>query len=237
MPPERVTPDTYIVHQVQEALGQPLTVYLNSMVITAAEPVLVDTGTIANRAQWLEDTFSIVDPADVRWVFLSHDDIDHTGNLLEVMELCPSATLVCSWAMVERHTNVFAFPLHRCRWVDQGDTIDVGDRRLRVVMPPVWDSPTSKGVFDEATGVYWAVDAFACPMPDVPVSSVAEMETDLWHTGTTMFADHALAPWLPLVERRGSTAGATRSSSCPSQPSLLPTCDSSPKATSPRPST
>ena len=25
--------------------------------------------------------FSIVEPDDVRWVFLSHDDHDHTGNL------------------------------------------------------------------------------------------------------------------------------------------------------------
>ena len=159
--PERIAPDTYVVHQVQDALGKPLSVYLNSMVISGAEPVLVDTGTIANRDQWLADTFSIVDPVDVRWIYLSHDDVDHTGNLLEAMELCPHATLVCSWAMVERHTNAFAFPLERCRWVDDGDTIDLGDRQLRVVMPPVWDSPTSKGVFDERTGVYWAVDAFA----------------------------------------------------------------------------
>src|SRR5690348_7619747 len=130
--PEQVAPGTFLVHQVQPALGQPLAVYLNSMVILGSEPILVDTGTIANRTQWLEDTFGLVDPSDVRWVFLSHDDIDHTGNLLEVMELCENATLVCSWAMVERHTNAFAFPLQRCRWVNDGDVIDVGDRRVRV---------------------------------------------------------------------------------------------------------
>jgi hypothetical protein len=45
---------------VQEALGAPLRVYLNSMVIRGAEPVIVDTGTIANRAQWLDDVFGLV---------------------------------------------------------------------------------------------------------------------------------------------------------------------------------
>jgi len=198
--PERVAHDTFIVHQVQDALGQPLCVYLNSMVITGAEPVLVDTGTIANRGQWLEDTFGIVTPDDVRWIYLSHDDIDHTGNLIEVMELCPNATLVCSWAMVERHTNAFNFPLERCRWVDDGDVLELADRRLRVVMPPVWDSPTSKGLFDETTGVFWAVDAFACPMPASPVATVAELDAEFWQMGTTMFAHHALAPWLSLVD-------------------------------------
>ena len=33
-------------------------------------------------------------PADVRWVFISHDDHDHIGNLLELLDLCPQATLV-----------------------------------------------------------------------------------------------------------------------------------------------
>jgi hypothetical protein len=33
VPPTRVATDTFVVHQVQPALGQPLFVYLNSMVI------------------------------------------------------------------------------------------------------------------------------------------------------------------------------------------------------------
>ena len=80
------------------------------MVITGAEPVIVDTGTIANRKQWLEDAFSLVEPEDVRWVFISHDDIDHTGNLDEVMTVCPNATLVGSWALVERHIERLRLP-------------------------------------------------------------------------------------------------------------------------------
>ena len=50
--PERIADETWLIHQVQEALGAPLRVYLNSMVIRGAEPVIVDTGTVANRAQW-----------------------------------------------------------------------------------------------------------------------------------------------------------------------------------------
>ena len=63
--------------------------YLNSMVIRGAEPVIVDTGTPANRRQWLEDVFAIVEPEDVRWIFLSHDDVDHSGNLDEVLRGVP----------------------------------------------------------------------------------------------------------------------------------------------------
>ena len=51
--PTLVAKDTYVIHQVQPALGQPLFVYLNSMVILGEEPMIVDTGTPANREQWL----------------------------------------------------------------------------------------------------------------------------------------------------------------------------------------
>jgi flavorubredoxin len=198
-PPVKVAADTYVIQQVQPALGQPLFVYINSMVIVGKEPVIVDTGTPANRKQWLEDVFSLVEPEDVQWVFLSHDDVDHTGNLDEVMTACPNAKLVCNWAMVERHTNCFDFPLDRCRWIMHDESFDVGDRTLHAQRPPVYDSPTTRGLFDPKTGVYWAVDSFATPLPD-PNMGVADLDPDFWRFGMTLFAFGAVSPWLAMVD-------------------------------------
>ena len=108
--PEEVAADTWLIHSAQDALGQPLVVYINSMVITGDEPVIVDTGTIANRKQWLDDVFSIVEPADVRWVFLSHDDFDHTGNLDRGDDPCPNATLVTNWAIHRAQHELVRLP-------------------------------------------------------------------------------------------------------------------------------
>jgi hypothetical protein len=204
--PMKVAAGTYLIREVQHALGAPLSVYLNSAVIKGAEPVIVDTGTAKNREAWLSDVFGLVDPFDVRWVFLTHDDADHTGNLRQVMELCPNATLVCSWALVERFTNAYEFPLDRCRWVNDGESFQAGDRTLVAVRPPVYDSPTTRGLFDASTGVYWAADAFASPVPggdgQVPVGNVADLDPGAWWDGTVMFGIHALAPWLSMVNRR-----------------------------------
>jgi flavorubredoxin len=197
--PTKVAPDTYVIHQVQEALGQPLFVYLNSMVILGKEPVIVDTGTPANREQWLNDVFSLVEPKDVQWVFVSHDDVDHTGNLDEVMTRCPNAKLVCNWAMIERHTNCFNFPIDRCRWVMHEESFSVGDRTLHAVRPPVFDSPTTRGLFDPTTGVYWAVDTFATPLPD-PNLAIADLDPEFWQFGMTMFAFGAVSPWLAMLD-------------------------------------
>jgi flavorubredoxin len=188
-----------VIHQVQPALGEPLFVYLNSMVILGEEPVIVDTGTPANRVQWFEDVFGPVEPEDVRWVFLSHDDVDHSGNLDEVMTACPHARLVCNWAMVERHSNCFDFPLERCHWIMHEESFSVGDRTLHAVRPPVFDSPTTRGLFDPSTGVYWAVDTFATPLPD-PHLGIADLDPEFWQFGMTMFAFGAVSPWLSMLD-------------------------------------
>ena len=199
VPPTEIAPDTFVIHQVQEALGQPLFVYINSMVIRGREPMLVDTGTPANRKQWLEDAFALVDPEDVRWVFLSHDDVDHSGNLDEVMTACPNAKLVCNWAMVERHTNCFDFPLDRCHWVMDGESLDIGDRVLQALRPPVYDSPTTRGLYDPTTKVYWAVDTFATPLPD-PAAGVADLDQAFWSELMWVFAMGAVSPWIAMVD-------------------------------------
>jgi flavorubredoxin len=199
VPPTQIARDTFVIHQVQEALGQPLFIYINSMVILGDEPVIVDTGTWANRDQWLNDVFSLVEPEDVRWIFLSHDDIDHTGNLDEALTACPNAQLVCNWAMVERHTNGFNFPLERCRWVMHEESFSVGDRTLAAIRPPVFDSPTTRGLFDPSTGVYWSVDTFATPLLD-PKMGIADLEPDFWRDGMTLFAFGAVSPWLAMVD-------------------------------------
>jgi len=47
------------------------------MVIRGKEPVLVETGSAVHRAEYFDAAFSIVEPKDVRWIFLSNDDRDH----------------------------------------------------------------------------------------------------------------------------------------------------------------
>jgi flavorubredoxin len=101
--------------------------------------------------------------------------------------------------MVERHTNCFDFPLQRCRWVMDGESLDIGDRTLQALRPPVYDSPTTRGLFDPTTGVYWAVDTFATPLPD-PSLGVADLDSDFWEFGMSLFALGAVSPWLSMLD-------------------------------------
>jgi flavorubredoxin len=187
-----------LIRQVGGEGAAPMLVYVNSMVVLGKEPVIVDTGTVSNRENWLNDVFSLVDPKDVRWVFISHDDHDHVGNLPEVMALCPNATLVTSWFQMERLSGDLAIPPTRMRWIEDGDSIDGGDRVFAAVRPPVFDAPTTRGFYDSKTGVYWASDAFAAPT-SVVIDDVSSLHPEEWRQGFNLFQT-ALSPWVHLVD-------------------------------------
>ncbi|MEO8696318.1 MAG: MBL fold metallo-hydrolase [Acidimicrobiales bacterium] len=196
--PTRIAPETFLVHDHEGEGKAPVLVPLNTMVIRSSEPVVVDTGMAENREQFLADVFGLVEPADVRWVYLSHDDVDHTGNVNALMEACPNATLILNWFMVERMGASLAVAPTRWRWIGDGESFDVGDRTLHAVRPPIFDSPTTRGLFDPTTGVYWASDSFATPML-APITDVRDLDHDFWIDGMKMFNQY-VSPWLELVD-------------------------------------
>jgi flavorubredoxin len=158
--PFEVAPETFVIPNLAPA-GPGLFVPVNAMLIRGAEPVIIDTGAPVHRELWLDKVFSLVDPDDVRWIFLSHDDGDHTGGLLDALERCPNATLIGNFFLVERLSLEMELPIHRIRSVDHGEHFDAGDRTLRLFRPPIFDGPTTRGLFDPTTATMWIVDSFA----------------------------------------------------------------------------
>ena len=67
---------------------------MNAYVLHAEQPVLVDSGLPASRADFLEALWNEIDPADLRWIYLTHPDRDHTGSLMEVLQAAPAAGAV-----------------------------------------------------------------------------------------------------------------------------------------------
>jgi flavorubredoxin len=189
--PERIAPDTWLIPHLVDA-GDGLYLPVNSMIIRGREPVIVDTGAPIHRQSWLQKAFSIVEPKDVRWIFLSHDDGDHTGALLEVLERCPRATLVTNFFSVERLAlEKPQLPIQRMRWLEAGDSLDVGDRELRLFRPPIFDGPTSRGLFDPKSSAMWIVDSFACLTPGT--LDAAQMTAEQLQGMAAM--NSAVSPW------------------------------------------
>jgi len=190
---EQVATDTHVIRQLWGEGVAPVAVFINSMVITGAEPVVVDCGPKISGKAWMKEVFDVVEPEDVRWIYLSHEDHDHTGNLIEMLDLCPNATLVTTWFMAERYAAEHMLPFERMRWINHGERFSVGDRELVAVTPPAFDSPTTRGLFDPSTGVYWAVDSFGCPVTH-DVRDISELDEGFWREGF-LHSQRLVSPW------------------------------------------
>jgi flavorubredoxin len=190
--PHHIAADTWLIPNLAPA-GPDVYVPANSMLSRGSEPVVVDTGAPVHRDHWFEQLFSLVEPEDIRWVFLSHDDGDHMGNLHELLDLCPSATLVANFFIHKRQTLERALPLTRMRWVGPGESFQAGDRRLHLVVPPIFDGPTTRGLYDEKTAVLWAVDSF-CALTPGAVHEAADIPGDLFDETFTLL-NSLTSPW------------------------------------------
>ena len=58
---------------------------INAFVLHAREPVVIDPGLGLPDRDFLNELGSVVDPADVRWIWLTHPDRDHTGGLFRLL--------------------------------------------------------------------------------------------------------------------------------------------------------
>lgn len=197
--PLEVARDTFVIRAVVPSVAGSFT-NMNSMVILGPEPVLVDTGMAVHRETWFADVFSLVAPEDVRWIFVTHLDADHSGNALEALARCANATVVTSTGEAYRAGAALGVPAGRLRVLGADEHLDAGGRVLRVSRPPVYDSPYTRALHDPSTGVYYASDAFCAPMPEGPVDWCDEIAPILWDKGMASFHHHTVAPWLALAD-------------------------------------
>jgi flavorubredoxin len=196
--PVAIGRDTFLIPNLAPA-GDAF-VPVSSLLIRGGEPIVVDTGAPAHRQHWLQQVFGLVDPEDVRWVFLSHEDGDHTGSLDEVLIAAPNATLVMNAFGAERLLLERTVPLHRSIWREPGETFDAGDRRLRLVLPPIFDGPATRGLLDESTGVMWAVDSFGALTPGA-VHHVDDLPRDLYEESFRE-VNSLVSPWHQWLDQR-----------------------------------
>ncbi len=133
---------------------------VNAMVIRGEEPMLLDTLATVQRDEFLTKAFSIVDPDDVKWIFISHEDRDHSGSLGVLLERCPNAKIVTNFLGLGKLSEEFHIPPERAYFLNDGDSMTIGDRTVTAVRPPLYDSSATRGLFDSKTGVYFSADCF-----------------------------------------------------------------------------
>ena len=173
---------------------------VNAFVIKAREPVLVDTGMAMEGKEFMKALESTIDPQDLRWVWLTHDDAEHTGNLERVLEAAAGARLAANSLAVLRMNTAWPVPMDRVYWLNSGDSISVGDRRLTAVRPPLFDNPTTIGIYDDKSEAFFSADCFGAIIPSPAQNADDLAEGDLAQCMISWAS--ADSPWVHIVDPR-----------------------------------
>lgn len=176
---------------------------VNAFLLRAAEPVVVDTGLGVPGTGFLDTLSTVIDPADVRWIWLTHPDRDHTGGLFDLLEAAPQAKVVTTFIGVGIMSTERPLPLDRVHLLNPGQALDVGDRRLFAFRPPLFDNPATTGFFDPRSRACFSSDCFGATLADEALAlsaDVAEIADDDLRAGQVLWAT-VDSPWVHGVDR------------------------------------
>jgi len=194
----KVAPDIEVLTSNFPIPGYGL-VPINAFVIKGSEPILVDTGAVLDSERFMPALRSVIDPADLRWIWLTHTDFDHTGSLHQLLAENPQLRVITTFLGMGIMSLSAPLPLDRVRLVNPGQTITVGNRTLTAVKPPAFDNPCTTGFYDEKSGVLFSSDCFGALLQAVPQNAADLSDTDLLD-GQVLWAT-VDSPWLHTVDR------------------------------------
>jgi flavorubredoxin len=174
---------------------------VNAFVLKASEPVLVDTGLLPLSDQFMDNLASVIDPADLRWLWLTHTDQDHIGSLHRILEAAPGCRVVTTFLGVGKMNLSNPLPMDRVFLLNPGQVLDAGDRKLLALRPPTYDAPETTGFFDQKTSTLFSADCFGALLEE-PSESAAAVGKETLREGMVTWAT-VDAPW---IHRTGRTS-------------------------------
>ena len=100
---------------------------VNTFVLHAEQPLVIDTGLSNADKDFVGELSDVIDPQDVRWIWITHPDRDHTGGLWKLLEAAPNARLVTTFIGVGIMSTEWTVPMDRVYLLNPGQT--AGPRR------------------------------------------------------------------------------------------------------------
>lgn len=131
----------------------------NSYLIAGEKTALLDTVKITKVDNLLSKLTGILGDRKLDYLVIHHMEPDHSGSIKSVLDMYPEVTLVGN-----KKTKDFLEAFYGINTsfleVKEGDTLDLGDRKLTFYMTPMVHWPESMVSYDDKDKILFSQDAF-----------------------------------------------------------------------------
>ncbi len=131
----------------------------NAYLIVDEKPTLIDTVKHCGFEEMASRIKSVIDPSKIRYIVSNHTEMDHSGCIDRMLELCPEAEVVCSpngEKGLKRHFKKD----WKFKVVNSGDELKIGSRTLKFFLMPMVHWPDSMATYSQTDAVLFSNDAF-----------------------------------------------------------------------------
>jgi len=137
----------------------------NSYFINAGKKAVIDTVKEGFWPEYRDKLLSLTDPSEIDYIVCNHTEPDHSGSLCHLLELAPNATVVGSGQALTYLGEMLGKPFKSQR-VKDGDVIDLGNMKLKVIGAPNLHWPDSIYTYLEEEALLFTCDSFGAHYAD-----------------------------------------------------------------------
>jgi flavorubredoxin len=137
----------------------------NSYFINAEKKAVIETVKETFWPEYRKKIKAVTDPEKIEYIILNHTEPDHSGSLSHLLDLAPNATVVGSGQALTYLGEMMDRPF-QSRKVKDGDIIDLGNKRLKVIGAPNLHWPDTIYTYLEEEGLLFTCDSFGAHFAD-----------------------------------------------------------------------
>jgi flavorubredoxin len=131
----------------------------NSYFINAEKKTLIDTVKEKYWEKYLKKITTITDPTEIDYIICNHTEPDHSGCIKNMLELSPGLTVVGSGQALNYLQEMIGKPFKSLK-VKDGDVVDLGNMKLRVIGAPNLHWPDTIYTYLEEKRILFTCDSF-----------------------------------------------------------------------------
>lgn len=137
----------------------------NSYFINAEKKTVIETVKEKYWPDFREKLLTLCDPEEIEYIVCNHTEPDHSGSLKHLLDIAPNATVLGSGQALTYLGEMMDRSFKSMK-VRDGDIIDLGNKKLRVIGAPNLHWPDSIYTYLEEEGLLFTCDSFGAHFAD-----------------------------------------------------------------------